>query len=83
MYVYLQQWDVDLADIAQKWASNCQTAHDANYARYIPGQYVSGQLQTLHPRSVGQRSTTNATSQVSRSGSQMAMMHVTSQVNIC
>lgn len=36
-------WNEDLAYVAQKWAENCEFAHDANNNRRIPGVFSVGQ----------------------------------------
>ena len=39
----MMSWDNEVAYIAQKWAENCQTNHDAGYKRRIPGRFALGQ----------------------------------------
>ena len=35
--LYLQNWDEELAMVAQAWADTCVFGHDNNYERIIPG----------------------------------------------
>ncbi|KAL3842073.1 hypothetical protein ACJMK2_020138 [Sinanodonta woodiana] len=36
-------WDDEVAFVAQRWAENCQIAHDLNYNRYVYGRFSVGQ----------------------------------------
>ncbi|ESO95280.1 hypothetical protein LOTGIDRAFT_66241, partial [Lottia gigantea] len=37
------KWNNEIANIAQKWAENCDFHHDSPVARKIPGRYAVGQ----------------------------------------